>query len=160
VNNEQSPPSETVTKLEAAERQLRVAIRMFFERKDMIAVHTLATAALQVLDDLARKRGTIKRLYGQLYERFPPEQAKEIMRSIREAQGFFKHAEEKDAQDKVLKFNPETTRFHLFEAAHLAYAITGRMPPENQALLAWALEPIPTCSSWMTHSISKNCPRP
>jgi hypothetical protein len=42
---EQSAPFETVTKIEAAERQLRVAIRMFFERKDMIAVHTLACAA-------------------------------------------------------------------------------------------------------------------
>lgn len=35
---EQSVSFETVTKVEAAERQLRVAIRMFFERRDMIAV--------------------------------------------------------------------------------------------------------------------------
>ena len=48
----QTTPFEMVTRLEAAERQLRVAIRMFFERKDMIAVHTLAAAALQILDDL------------------------------------------------------------------------------------------------------------
>ena len=45
---EESPPLELVTKLEAAERQLRVAIRLFFERKDMIAVHTLTAAALEI----------------------------------------------------------------------------------------------------------------
>ena len=50
-------PFETVTKLEAAERQLRVAIRMFFECKDMIAVHALATAAQEIFSELAKKHG-------------------------------------------------------------------------------------------------------
>jgi ribosomal protein S7 len=54
---EQRAPFETVTKLEVAERQLRVAIRLFFERRDMIAVHTLAAAAQGVLRDLGRRKG-------------------------------------------------------------------------------------------------------
>jgi hypothetical protein len=48
---------EIVSKLEVADRHLRVAIRAFFERKDLIAVHTLAAAAQGVLADLARPRG-------------------------------------------------------------------------------------------------------
>jgi hypothetical protein len=38
---EQSAPFETVTQLEVAERQLSVAIRLFFERRDRIAIHAL-----------------------------------------------------------------------------------------------------------------------
>jgi hypothetical protein len=53
----QSPRFETMTKLQAAERQLRVAIRLFFERRDPIAVHTLATAAQDVLRRLAKPHG-------------------------------------------------------------------------------------------------------
>ena len=43
---------EIVTKLQAAERQLWVAIRLFFEGRDAIAVHTLAAAAHSVPVDL------------------------------------------------------------------------------------------------------------
>jgi hypothetical protein len=139
---EQSAPFETITKLDAAERRLRAAIRMFFERRDMVAIHTLAAAALQVLDDLARKRGNIKRMYGQLHKRLQPEQKKEFLRRMREAQGFFKHAD-KDGPDKVLKFYPEATKFFLFEAAHLVFQITGRLPPENRALITWSVVTYP-----------------
>jgi hypothetical protein len=52
----QKSTSETVTVLEAAERQLRTAIRLFFERRDMIAIHTLATAAQEILRRLGKRR--------------------------------------------------------------------------------------------------------
>ena len=132
---DQDGPIETVTKLEAAERQLRVAIRMFFERKDMLAVHTLASASLQILDDLAVKRGISKRMYGEMYK-LPPEERKMMVTSFREAQGFLKHAD-KDPPEKVLKFRPEMTKFFLFEAARLAYEMLGRMAPECGALITW-----------------------
>ena len=44
---EESPPFEVVTKLEAAIQ--RVAIRLFLERKDLIAIHTLTAAARGIL---------------------------------------------------------------------------------------------------------------
>jgi methylphosphotriester-DNA--protein-cysteine methyltransferase len=46
-----------ITKLAAAERQLRAAIRLFFVREDGLAVHTVAAAAYQLLADLKAKRG-------------------------------------------------------------------------------------------------------
>ncbi|MCI0427903.1 MAG: hypothetical protein L0Z46_07815 [Nitrospiraceae bacterium] len=48
---------EAVSTLEAAERQLRVAIRPFFNRGDIITIHTLTGAAPQTLRDLAAKWG-------------------------------------------------------------------------------------------------------
>ena len=50
-------PFEMVTKIEAAERQLAVAIRLFFERRDMIAVHNLAADAEDVFRALGQARG-------------------------------------------------------------------------------------------------------
>ena len=46
-----------LTKLAAAQRQLRAAIRMFFGREDELAVHTVASAAYSVFSDLKERRG-------------------------------------------------------------------------------------------------------
>lgn len=46
-----------VTKLAAAQRQLRAAIRMFFLEEDDLAIHTVAAAAYRVLADLKDDRG-------------------------------------------------------------------------------------------------------
>jgi hypothetical protein len=46
-----------VTKLVAARRQLRAAIRMFFAGEDELAIHTVASAAYRIISDLKMKRG-------------------------------------------------------------------------------------------------------
>ena len=46
-----------VTKLVVAQRQLRAAIRMFFAGEDELAIHTVASAAYQIIADLKKKRG-------------------------------------------------------------------------------------------------------
>jgi hypothetical protein len=104
---------------------------MFFERKDMIAVHTLACAALGILDNLAR-RGNIERMYGEVYKN---PQSKKIRDMLNEARDFFKHADQDP--DKVLKFKPDATKFFLLEAVRLAYHLTGNMVPECMALTVW-----------------------
>jgi hypothetical protein len=46
-----------VTKLAAAQRQLRAAVRIFFAGEDELAVHTVASAAYRLLSDLKAHRG-------------------------------------------------------------------------------------------------------
>jgi hypothetical protein len=48
-----------VTKFNAARRQLDAAIRMFFSDEDVLAVHTLGTAAYRILRDLQKSRGIL-----------------------------------------------------------------------------------------------------
>lgn len=124
---------EVVTKLDAAQRQLAVAIRMFFERKDMIAVHTLAAAAQELLVDLAKPRG--------IETIFEHERLKGMRRVFRMSQNFLKHAD-KDPEGK-LPFVPEATKFHLFDAAVISHKLTGRMLPEVAAFLAWFIKEFP-----------------
>ncbi|MGB7543810.1 MAG: hypothetical protein WBM28_17555, partial [Burkholderiales bacterium] len=46
-----------VTKLAAAERQLRAAIRLYFAGEDELALHTVASAVYRLLADLKTERG-------------------------------------------------------------------------------------------------------
>jgi hypothetical protein len=46
-----------ISKFAAAQRQLDAAIRMFFQREDELAIHTVAAAAFQILRDITKQRG-------------------------------------------------------------------------------------------------------
>jgi hypothetical protein len=51
----------TVTKLEAAQRQLRTAIRLWFEGGDPVSIHTLAFAAYEIAHVVSKKRNRARR---------------------------------------------------------------------------------------------------
>src|SRR5437660_11025323 len=94
---------QTIAKLDAAERQLAQAIRLFFDRGDEIAVHTLASAAYQVLSDLCAKRGIAREIEDS--EILAEIGVKgEFIAAMRKPQNFFKHAD-RDAEDTV-RFSP------------------------------------------------------
>src|SRR2546425_12413580 len=128
----ESGPFETLTKLQVAERQLRVAIRLYFERRDLVAVHTLAAAAQEVLRDLGRLHG-IKSIFKDS-DLIRPERKKELANRFKEAQNFFKHTDRDP--DEQLKFYYETTQFYLLDAALLYSQLTRKLFPEVPALLA------------------------
>lgn len=46
-----------ITKLAAAQRQLRAAIRLYFANEDELATHTVASAAYRLISDLKAARG-------------------------------------------------------------------------------------------------------
>jgi hypothetical protein len=128
-------PFEVVTKLEAAERQLRVAIRLFFERRDFIAVHTLAAAAQEVVRDLAKPR-RLKGIYEYAAELVRPEFKKEFIETMRGPQNFFKHAD-KDA-NQALKFHYGATEFILFDGVWLCTLLKDQaLPPEFLVFGGW-----------------------
>jgi hypothetical protein len=99
-----------VTKIDAARRQLEAAIELYFAGRDPVAVHTLAAAAEGVLAGLLEGLGRPNELLQQIM----PEHRKMVLRKMREAQNFFKHAD-RDA-DAVLEFEPDSTEVVLFMA--------------------------------------------
>jgi hypothetical protein len=52
-----------VSKFDAARRQLETAIRLYFFQGDPISIHTLASAAAQILQDLSGHRGGTHQLH-------------------------------------------------------------------------------------------------
>jgi hypothetical protein len=51
----------TVTKIDAAKRQLRTAIRLWFEDGDPVSIHALAFAAYEIAHVVSKKRNRARR---------------------------------------------------------------------------------------------------
>lgn len=56
-----------INKLSAAERQINSAIRMYFMEEDLLSIHTVASAALNIYADLMRMRGKEPAVHGLAY---------------------------------------------------------------------------------------------
>jgi hypothetical protein len=98
-----------VNKLDAARRQLRTAIVMWFREEDPVSIHTLGAAASQVISDLMRHQGLPDFLYGN--PRIRPEMRREYVRAVRAAANFFKHAD--DDPEGEHEFNPAINDFQI-----------------------------------------------
>ncbi len=80
-----------VTKLDAARRQLRTAIRLWFAEDDPISIYSLGYAAHEVLHTLHRHRGG---KHGLVFDssKTSEESQTRITRGVKRWGNFFKHA--------------------------------------------------------------------
>jgi hypothetical protein len=83
----------TVAKLDAAKRQLRTAIRLWFEGGDPVSIHTLAFAAYEIAHVVSKKRDQFRRdLIFDSYK-IKDEYRAAWNKGIKKHATFFKHAE-------------------------------------------------------------------
>ncbi len=123
-----------VSKLDAAERQLRQVVRLFFQRGDDVAIHTLAAAAYQIISDLCE----IKGIHREIEDSAILEEMgikRDALAALRKPQNFFKHAD-KDTEG-VVRFNPLLSTCLILYAIQYFYAITGKQFPEGQVFRVW-----------------------
>lgn len=124
-----------ISKLEAARRQLRLAIRLLFEEADPIPVHTLVGSSSIVLSDLVEHKIPLKS-----WDRFAQQanniSAAEYFRVMREAQNFLKHA--KSDPDALFDFNPTDTETLAFWAVMNAGEL-GPLSIEESVMQLWYL---------------------
>lgn len=94
-----------VTKLDAARRQLRTAIELWFQDGDPVAIHTLAYAAHEIIHRLFRRKG----LTGLLFDApgLKEENRKKFANILKADANFFKHAERESKPDDVREFSPD-----------------------------------------------------
>jgi hypothetical protein len=104
----------TVTKLDAAKRQLRTAIRLWFEDEDPVSVHTLAFAAYEIAHVVSKKRNPARRdlIFDTL--KIKEEYRADWNKSIKKQASFFKHAK-KDWDDSI-EFAPITSVLFMMGA--------------------------------------------
>lgn len=67
IKSEQEKGRSFVNKLSVGERQLAAAIRMYFLELDPLAIHTVSSAAHNVLADLLQERGKDASVHGVIY---------------------------------------------------------------------------------------------
>ena len=126
-------PIQSVSKLDAATRQLHMAILLYFQDADALGVHTLAGAAHGILKDLARKHGheSVQSTGAGVQSH----QLAFVMSMINKAKRFLKHVDS-DPED-VSTFNPDWTDFLLFDAIQMHLRLTTTLDHADIIFLVW-----------------------
>jgi hypothetical protein len=118
----------TISKLDAAKRQLETVIRLYFSNGDPVAIHTLTAAAYNVLRDVTSRRGAEPMLVkDKMLDSLKSQHKQAIIQKINEAENFFKHAHRD--HESTLDFNPDASEFLLVDACSQYEKLTGEVPP-------------------------------
>jgi hypothetical protein len=121
---------EWASKIDVARRQLSTAIRLFFEQRDPVAVHTLVAASHQILADLGDAAGVLSLLKGS-------NKTAEFIRKMNYAANFFKHADnDPDGRINIEPLGRFTAEF-LMDAVVLLQRLTNELPIEGKIFWMW-----------------------
>jgi hypothetical protein len=123
-----------VSKLDAARRQLRTAIRLWFYDGDPVSIHTLAYAAYEVIHAISKKRNPKREL---LFDaKIVKEEYRSLMnRALKYPANFFKHANKVD--EEVIEFHPKLSELFIIFAIHGVGACGEVADAEESAFWMW-----------------------
>jgi len=123
-----------IGKLDAARRQLRTAITLWFNGGDPVSVHTLAVAAYEIIHTISEKRDPYRRdlLFDTLW--IKDEYRREWINTIKKHANFFKHAD-RDG-DSVIEFNPELSEGYIFFAI-AGRELCGELASNEESIFMW-----------------------
>jgi hypothetical protein len=129
----------SISKLEAAKRQLITAIVLYFHWGDSVSIHTLACASKNVLQSIRTNRSVKSQLsIDELVDEIVAQKFKKEFRlKIKEPENFFKHAD-RDPEN-VLEFCEEVTEYILLDAVESYSIVTQQCVPELHVFRAWFL---------------------
>lgn len=124
-----------LSKIEAARRQLKVAIHLLFEDADPVAVHTLVGAASTIISDLVEKHYPDKS-WDKLAQDANNISDSEYFQIMRKQQNFLKHAREDHSA--TFEFSPTDTESLAFWAI-MNLGNFGTLSMEESVLQLWYL---------------------
>ena len=131
---------QSISKVQAATRQLHMAILLYFQDADIVGVHTLAGAAHGILSDLlpsnASKKVAVRRAQNH------KSQHRYVSKMVREAVGFLKHADRNP--ERLLRFNPNWTDFLIYDSIAMHVRLTHTITHPNATFLLWITAKYPT----------------
>lgn len=123
-----------ITKLGAARRQLVTAIRLFFDDREPVSVHTLAHASWRIIRDLCNfeERVTFLEVHAAKHDLA----LRDVYARARQFRNFFEHA--KEDPNAEIEFSDELNDDALAAATlDLFELCNGKLPVEAWALIAW-----------------------
>jgi hypothetical protein len=125
----------TLSKLDVAKRQLEHSIKLFFRSGDPIVIHSLSSAAYQVLRDLAKKQKIKSVIYDELMSVVKPERKEMIARILSEAKNYFKHAD--TDSEEPHKFYYKNTEVIIWDACVIYKRLTNEDVPIFTLFIMW-----------------------
>lgn len=130
---------------------MAAAIRLFFERGDAVAVHTLASAAQGVIRDIARARGLEHTSVLHDNPMVSAEERKDWINAINAPRNFFKHAD-KDAEG-LLEFNAKSNAQVLLDAALVMTQLDEQPLIEASVFLGWFITANPELRAGLSDNL-------
>ncbi|MGH3631605.1 MAG: hypothetical protein ACRDRL_29725 [Sciscionella sp.] len=132
-NDPTSEPRIKVSKLDAARRQLRTAIRLWFEDGDPVAIHTLIAAAYDILHTLSRRKGARDLIFDSRL--IKDEYRRKWIKLNKSEAAFFKHADyDPEGEIDFVLFTNEFFMLFSMSALHKMNELLGL---EENAFLKW-----------------------
>lgn len=126
-------PTISVSKIDAAKRQLETAITLYFHDADPVSTHTLAAAAHNVLHALCKSQGIKSMIKDNDMIREGKKGA--YLKYINAAQNFFKHGS-RDL-NKLCVFSPASTECLILDACQMYQRITTEYPKPFKIFYWW-----------------------
>lgn len=126
---------ETISKLEVAKRHLDEGIRLFFEGRDSLIIHTLTAAAQGILRDVARATGAQHLSILHDHPHIPPEHRKDWINAINAPRNFFKHAD--NDPYGMLEFDETLNETLLLDAVLLYGTVAQKYLSAANVYMGW-----------------------
>ncbi|MCQ8180606.1 hypothetical protein NP603_05770 [Methylomonas sp. SURF-1] len=130
-----------IDKTDVAERQIIEAVRLFFENRDPVVIHTIICSAHQILVDVGQDCGVSSAIKNP--EGLSREQFREHIRAVNSPYNFFKHAD-KDPKGKlnIAPIHRFSSDF-ILDAILMFQGIAGSLPLEAKVFWAWFVDTYP-----------------
>ncbi|MGA2892687.1 MAG: hypothetical protein ABSE22_07445 [Xanthobacteraceae bacterium] len=122
-------------KVDAAHRQLRTAITLWFTESDPVSTHALVFAAYEVLHTVSKKRTPSRRDLLFDSDRIKDEYRSDFNKLIKKHAYFFKHADREP--EGIIEFNPNVNEMFIFFATVARYYCNIHESQEESAFLWW-----------------------
>jgi hypothetical protein len=122
-----------LSKFDVAERQLLLAIRLFFSSEDDVSIHTLSEAAGQILHDIGKDAGVWSIVRDS--DRIRPEYMKEWHAVIFKSRNFFKHADRD--RDEIHEFKSVFNDMSILDAVNMYSTLKKCWTPETLIFIVW-----------------------
>jgi len=124
-----------IDKIDVVKRQIKESVRLFFEERDPVAIHTLIASAHQILFDLGKIKG-IESLVKNT-KALKDDKIKDFLRGINYPFNFFKHAD-RDPDSKI-NVTPliNLTEDLMLDAIILDQRINGSISFEAKIFWLW-----------------------
>jgi hypothetical protein len=139
---------EEISKLDAAHRQLRTALRMYFSGDDIVSTHTIACASREIYEKHCKLAG-IPRYADFIFESWPELDEKTYWTGFNFARNFFKHPDQTGDLSSSLLFSDVVNKATLFNVCHDCRALCGKdAPAEVTVFFSWFYATSSTHVEW------------
>ena len=130
-----------IDKLDVVRRQIKEAVRLFFEKRDRVVIHTIIASAHQILFDIGKSKN-VKSVVKNTEALRKPEIQK-YLKTINYPYNFFKHADQDpEGQINIAPLERFTSDF-IMDAIVMLQQMSADIPTDAKVYWFWFVSKFP-----------------